>query len=763
LGVLDRGDYGWEEFVSPEGCTSREEVARFYRRTGGYLALLYALAATDFHHANVLAAGDHPVLVDLEALFHPSGLEPAPEQASGIADHSFIDSVLGSGLLPVPILGGRESGAFDLSGLGAEVGRKMPMHAPGWKQKGTDEMHFAREAQVIESSDHRPTLNGSPVTPLDYLDEIEAGFQQVYGLLEKHRNELLAGGGPIDRFAEDEVRVVLRNSSFYGELLQEGSHPDVLRDGLDRDRLFDKLWEEVTDRPRLAQLIPAEIEDLWRGDIPLFTTRPSSRDLWASVDRRFRDVLSESGLDRARQRLGQFGGEDLKLQLWFLRGSLTTLASAPRPVSRSRRQQWVEPGFVIDRAQLLTASCAVGDRLAETALHGAEDVTWIGLNLVRQTQWILVPLGLDLYDGVPGIALFLAYLGSISGQERYTSLARTALETVRRRVDPGTGKKRFGQIGGFVGWGGLLYTMAHLAVLWDEPALLAEAHEFVERLPERIGQDKDLDIISGSAGCIAGLLCVQACRPSARVLEVARQCGDHLLAHTLHMPQGLGWEPPFANLGPLTGFSHGAAGISWSLLELAAQTGEERFRTAGLSGIAYERSLFSAKAGNWPDLRVPDTAPTQVPMETPSFMVAWCHGAPGIGLARLLCRRLLDDPLFDAEIETALRTTMASGFGYNHSLCHGDLGNLELLMAAAQAWPESSWSKEAERLATSILSSIRRDGWLCGNPLAVESPGLMTGLAGIGYGLLRCADPARVPSVLSLAPPIPALARSTKE
>jgi lantibiotic modifying enzyme len=29
----------------------------------------------------------------------------------------------------------------------------------------------------------------------------------------------------------------------------------------------------------------------------------------------------------------------------------------------------------------------------------------------------------------------------------------------------------------------------------------------------------------------------------------------------------------------------------------------------------------------------------------------------------------------------------------------------------------------------------------------------MLGLAGIGYGLLRLADPARVPSVLALAPP----------
>src|SRR5437870_1613255 len=120
-------------------------------------------------------------------------------------------------------------------------------------------------------------------------------------------------------------------------------------------------------------------------------------------------------------------------------------------------------------------------------------------------------------------------------------------------------------------------------------------------------------------------------------------------------------------------------GLSWNWRRRPARS---VFGPAALGGIAYERSLFSAEAGNWPDLRVADTDLRQAPGEKLPFPVAWCHGAPGIGLARLLCRRLLDDPLLDAEIETALRTTMASGFGYNHSLCHGDLGNLELLVEA---------------------------------------------------------------------------------
>ena len=146
------------------------------------------------------------------------------------------------------------------------------------------------------------------------------------------------------------------------------------------------------------------------------------------------------------------------------------------------------------------------------------------------------------------------------------------------------------------------------------------------------------------------------------------------------MPQGLGWKSSFPCHGPLTGFSHGAAGISWALLELAAQTGEDRFRTAALGGIAYERGVFSADVENWPDLRVVDTDSNQA--QTVPFAVAWCHGAPGIGLARMRCRRLLDDPIFDSEIHAALRTTIAHGFGFNQSLCHGDLGNLDLLLEA---------------------------------------------------------------------------------
>jgi lantibiotic modifying enzyme len=181
-------------------------------------------------------------------------------------------------------------------------------------------------------------------------------------------------------------------------------------------------------------------------------------------------------------------------------------------------------------------------------------------------------------------------------------------------------------------------------------------------------------------------------------------------------------------------------------------TGEERFRTATLAAIAYERSLFSPEAGNWPDLRDPETQSQTANNNHNRFMTAWCHGAPGIGLARLHSLPHLDNAA-RVEIDTALKTTLTEGFGGNHSLCHGDLGNLELLLQASEALNDPQWRHQVNRLASMVLESIDKNGWLCGSPLGIESPGLMTGLAGIGYGLLRLAEPMRVPSVLVLEPP----------
>lgn len=759
LKILDREDYGWVEYVEAQTCSSEAEIHRFYERQGGYLAILYALEATDFHHENLIAAGEHPVLLDLEALFHPRVGGVDLTQAEQLANTMLGYSVFGIGLLPHRIWSSAESVGVDLSGLGSSEGQLTPHEVPRWQGIGTDEMKLMRQRIEMNTANNQPTLNNEKVHVLDYADAIDRGFTSIYHLLLNHRADFLADSGPLASFAGDTVRAIVRATRTYAMLSIESFHPDVLRNALDRDRLFDKLWLAVEHLPHLAKLIPAEQEDLQKGDIPMFTTRPESKDLWTSSGKQIPDFLDRSGLESVRQRLQQLSQTDLNRQLWIIRASLTSLSqSTGQPKARNTFKQ-IDSQTTVTRAQYLNAARSIGDRLETLALRGESDASWIGLTLVDDRHWTLTPLGADFYDGLPGVIFFLAYLGEIAQDPRYTQLSRAALNTLQRIL--AQNQSWITQIGGFSGWGGIIYCFSHLGTLWHQPELIDRAEEYVTLLPELIDRDRNFDIIGGAAGCIGGLLALYSVRPSEQTLNVAMQCGEHLITHAQQLEQGCGWHNPKINSKPLTGFSHGNAGIAWALLELAALSGAERFRNIALDAIAYERSLFSPQKLNWPDLREFETAvrngSSESPAEMPehrSFMNAWCHGAPGIGLARLHCLQHLNDSETSIEIKTALQTTLNRGFGYNHSLCHGDLGNLELLLQANKILGEPQWQVQCDRIAATILGSIDRDGWLCGIPLEVESPGLMTGLAGIGYGLLRLAAPDRLPSVLVLAPPV---------
>ena len=183
LTVLDRGRYGWVEFVAAEACTSADEVRRFYERQGGYLALLYALEATDFHNENLIAAGEHPVLVDLESLFHPRAGGTDLTGPDPLAGRTMADSVLRIGLLPQRLRGDDESAGVDLSGLGADDGQLTPRGAPAWEATGTDQMRFTRRRQPIPGAQNRPTLAGARVEVPDYTEAIARGFASVYRLL----------------------------------------------------------------------------------------------------------------------------------------------------------------------------------------------------------------------------------------------------------------------------------------------------------------------------------------------------------------------------------------------------------------------------------------------------------------------------------------------------------------------------------------------------------------------------------------------------
>ncbi|MEV4411000.1 type 2 lanthipeptide synthetase LanM [Catellatospora sp. NPDC049609] len=685
--VVPRADYGWAEFVPALPCTSPRQAAAYARRRGGLLALLYALGATDFHDENLVTHGAHPVPVDLETLFTPA----VTDRRSAIAD-----SVLGVGPLP--------------TGGAAPAGR--PCGCTRWVGVGTDLM------RLEVAGEHTHPAATPEVDLTAHVDDLVHGFRATYALLREVRGELVADGGPLAAFAADEIRVVLRPTRSYLKLAEAALHTDHLRDGLDRDRLFDWLWSGVPQLPQLRAVVAAERADLDAGDVPRFTARAGGTHLDTGSGEPVPDALVRSGLAQARRRLRGLGETDLARQVWLIRAAYAALADGAGAPHATVRWRLPDPAANSPLSQVrrraLDAAAGIGDRIVELS----DDDGWFAL-APAGTGWQVGRVGDHLYDGTAGIALFLAQLGARTGEDRFTEAAERTAGRLAARIARGAVAGT--SIGAYSGWSGLSYCFGHLAALGHRPARNT-ADLVAARLDTLIGTGAARDVVDGAAGCVLALL--SAGHDPDRVLALARRAGDLLL------------QPPAA--GPrLGGFSHGTAGEAAALAALWQATGQQRYRDGALAALEHDRGLFDPARGNWADLREPGR-----------FGLTWCHGAPGVGLSRLRLRAALGaDGELTAEIATAVRATLAGGFGRNHSLCHGDLGNLDLLLAAGAPEPTVA------AVAAAILDDAQAGGWRAANPTAHPSPELMTGLAGIGYGLLRLAAPEAVPSLLMLAAP----------
>jgi lantibiotic modifying enzyme len=105
------------------------------------------------------------------------------------------------------------------------------------------------------------------------------------------------------------------------------------------------------------------------------------------------------------------------------------------------------------------------------------------------------------------------------------------------------------------------------------------------------------------------------------------------------------------------------------------------------------------------------------------------------------------------EIRISAATTQSRGFGLGYGLCHGDLGNIELVTEAARVLDDPCLAGVSARMADRIVADLRENLLGSHGLRLCTTPGLMTGLSGIGYGLLRLTHRNLLPSLLTLEPP----------
>ena len=216
------------------------------------------------------------------------------------------------------------------------------------------------------------------------------------------------------RCAPDQIRFVPRSTSLYTGLLDESTHPDALRDAAGRSQLLDLLWDADE---ALHVVVPYELADLWAGDVPLFTARPDSRDVWASDGTRIPNVLATEGLAAVEAKIAALGDIDQHRQKWLISA---TLATRPEPIVHASTA--ARPGLgatEADPERLLAAATDIADEImAQVHSERGGAANWLGLELIDDHHWAVRPMGAGLSNGYTGTALFLAQVGVLTGAEQ---------------------------------------------------------------------------------------------------------------------------------------------------------------------------------------------------------------------------------------------------------------------------------------------------------------------------------------------------------
>jgi hypothetical protein len=266
-------------------------------------------------------------------------------------------------------------------------------------------------------------------------------------------------------------------------------------------------------------------------------------------------------------------------------------------------------------------------------------------------------------------------------------------------------KKRFS--GGLSsGLGGLLFGAAQVSTLLGAPEVAALGGQVFERHAQDMRRESGLSLADGVAGTVLGLSAIAPVL-SGSVRASAEGWIDAGVARLEH------------EAGPAAaGMLSGRAGVALVLGRLG--------RTS--ARIALGEQGAGSPAG-------------------------WADGSAGIAVAGLVH----GGPHFQDEV-TLRSMLVRDGEATVDGFAFGVAGEADALLWTAAHGAGAHWHEAAaqriSRLATAVSGGGARLVHGAGDD-RVRVPGLLHGLAGLGYALLRFADPVAIPSLAAFEPAMP--------
>jgi lantibiotic modifying enzyme len=482
-----------------------------------------------------------------------------------------------------------------------------------------------------------------------------------------------------------------------------------------------------------------------QGDIPLFATAAGSRDLVLANGHCIENFFELSAVGQSHRRLDALGDADLANQLEYIHASFAAgaargvgelTAPAPRAVPDATAVRWSREAAI---AEAVALANEIEARALRSSQH-AELRAWRGIQYVpvagRYTLRALLPA---LYDGYVGIALLHAALYRVTGEHLHEARAMTLLDLLLDGLRESPQSLVFGNVG--VGLGGMhgggVYGLATIASLLGRGEVLDGARAMAGLVRTELKADQArLGLVQGTAGAALALLKLHAVSGDEDALGDALRCGDAIVTGLRkHHPYLLTGETPPAGQNRVGrgGIARGPAGVALALLRLDAVRPTAEWRETADTLFACD-ALLRATAVN--------------DGEGPRVASAWAEGDTGIAVVGLAAPTDGTAARALPELLAQLGGTALEG---SDDLLNGAMGRADVLLNASEERREPALADAARTLAAQLLARKRASGhYATGWGREVAHLGLYPGLAGIAYEYLRLAEPAALPSLLSL-------------
>ncbi|WP_457653284.1 type 2 lanthipeptide synthetase LanM [Rhodocaloribacter sp.] len=757
--VINRKKYGWIEYIEDEPCKNLEEIRRFYVRCGMLLGIVYVLNGSDFHKENMIAAGENPVLIDLETILgHGFKIKEKKKEGENIlnwADAKISDSVINTIMLPKykyinntnPINIGAIGGNYD---TGLQIPKNKVINI------NTDDMRLALGKGDRLSSSNLPSLAGAYVRPFDWVDEIVEGFKSIYLFILSKRAFLINNDSVMFQFKKCKGRYLFRNTSLYAKILYYSCKAKYLQDGLDRSVLIDSLSRALVHleaKPVTWPIIRYEREALEKLDIPNFYTRSDSRHLYLPNGDIIKNCFHTTALEEVRNRLKSLNDKDLAFQIKVIRGSLIThQANDPNMkiqcIKKSKPYENISNNsdlVPLSRENAIEEALHIGESLHKRAyVLPKKGAIWFGVNYNPYLDhYTYGAINGDLYNGLSGRGIFLSALARVTGSDRFYDLAIDTITSLRsyvhefiRALSLSRGLENVANQCSSV-----IFGLCQVSILLRDSSLLSDALNIAYLLDRSILQRVSYNgLLNGMAGITLSLLRLYQLTDNSDVLSRTLQSAHILLSNertkksentnieTLYKPCDTDW-----------GFARGRAGVIYALLNLYETTNDSAFLNAARKELALERK----------HLNVFDNT-----MNKEYVNLSWVSGLCGSGIMRLKALHLLDDDLIIDEIN--MISTLLKQYNYHEpdTLHAGSFGYLDFLLSVALEFNQKSLILDIKKTATKLVFNARKRGYYISEWDKYSPLGLFWGMAGIGYQLLRISEPTLFPSVLAFDIPM---------